>query len=917
MTARAERRRGSGPRCFQWTSAAIALTAAGGLILIGSPGHARAAGSGLDQISGVGNTDSAVTVPWTQGLLNATNQPITGADAGELAPNSDRNSSTGPLSFMYSDFQNLKVTVSQTQDITHQGVTVSWTGGEPTTETVSPTGNFLELMECYGDASTGPDPEDCEYGSPGVMPSVPNTSIDSRFGDLCVPGSVAAPPPGTAPGSADGATANNGCDPEEPTTASPPHVAPCTGSDCPAGPAQTYTIPFVPVDDPSSPEYDTNSLAESFNEFNTDEVPLATTAADGTGQVQFETLTGTEAPGLGCGEPEAGGSPRGCWLVIVPRGQFEPNGHLITGFPGTGAGAFLVSSALSASNWAQRIQIHLDFAPTQTFCPVGAEETQTVGTVLAARAVTSWQLALNQQANCNTIYGYAAVPEATSTQQLSQAATGSSAGLAFTTIPIGSEVTRDTSGGTSDVGLPNVLYAPVAISAVAIGFSINNTAGQYAPAVKMSPQVLARALTQSYLSDLPDFYHFTPGHNGPAWAQGNPLNMSFDPQFQALNPNVASDATSAPLAPLLTEDHSALNQQIWQWMQADSPTSTWLDGTAADGVTPDPDYTALNLGKAPAIDSFPRAYSGCLDLGSDGETPPKEETKCSLDLLPYTNNYQSAASNVLSAVDPATTEWDDTATAPDGSSGWWDSVGRETLGNIFMWGVSDTADLAAFGLTAADLCNDSGSSCVAPTTASLTAAINAAKPDSAGLLQVDPANAGSGAYPLVDVTYAAVATDQSAAALNAYASLISFAAGQGQTTGVAPGDLPPGYLPLPASLQTEAQTVVAKLHTLATGSGSGSAGAGQGMSSQQQNSILNTIGGGALSQSLGPGSPAAPGASISEPGALLAATTTPRQPVGAIRWAPLAVAIAGGACAAGGTVLRSAQVPRWLVRLRR
>jgi hypothetical protein len=914
VTARVERRCGRRVRRFQRMSALMALAAVGGLILMGVPGHARA-----DQVSGTGDTGSAITVPWTQGLLDSSNQPITSAAAGELAPNSDRGSTapTGSLSFMYNDFKNLKVTVSQTQDITHQGVTVSWTGGEQTTALTSPTGNFLELMECYGDSDSGPDPADCEWGSPGVMSSVPNASVDARYGDLCVPGSV--PSASSPPGSADGSSAANGCDPEEPTTASPSHIAPCTGSTCSTGPPQNYTVPFIPVSDTAAPAYETNDLSQWYNETNSNEVPVATTAADGTGQVQFETLTGTEAPGLGCGEPEADGSARGCWLVIVPRGQYEPNGYQIHGF--TGNGAYIVSSPLSASNWAQRIQIHLAFAPTQVFCPIGTQETETVGTVLATRAVSSWQLALNQQADCKTIYGFSAVPEATSTQQLASSGNGSTAGLAFTTIPIGSEATRDSSGGTSTVTLPQLLYAPVAVSAVAIGFNINNASGQYIPAVKLSPQVLARALTQAYRSDLPDYYHYVAGFDGPSWSLTNPLNISYDLQFQALNPGVAPDATSAPLAPLLTEDHSELNQQIWQWIQADPAASTWLDGTAADGVTPDPDYTALKLGAAPAIDSFPRAYTGCLDLGTDPGPPPKEETKCSLDLLPYVNNYDSAAGTILAAIDPTTTEWDDTATAPDGSGGWWDSVGREPLGNIFMWGISDTADLAAFGLTAADLCNDSGSNCVAPTVASVTAALDSTTPDSTGLLEVNPAKTAAGAYPLVDVTYAAVATDQSAAALNAYASLISFAAGTGQTPGVAPGDLPPGYLPLPASLQAQAQTVVAKLRALANGSASGGQGGqgGQTTQSQQPTGVLKTVSGGPTAASGSASAPAGTtthGPDISGPAALLAASTTPPQPVGPIRWVLLAVAIAGGVSAAVGTVLRAARVPRWLERVR-
>ena len=43
------------------------------------------------------------------------------------------------------------------------------------------------------------------------------------------------------------------------------------------------------------------------------------------------------------------------------------------------------------------------------------------------------------------------------------------------------------------------------------------------------------------------------------------------------------------------------------------------------------------------------------------------------------------------------------------------------------------------------------------------------------------------------------------------ADLIAYAAGAGQTAGVAPGELPPGYLPLPASLQGQATAVVKQL----------------------------------------------------------------------------------------------------------
>ena len=61
--------------------------------------------------------------------------------------------------------------------------------------------------------------------------------------------------------------------------------------------------------------------------------------------------------------------------------------------------------------------------------------------------------------------------------------------------------------------------------------------------VKLTPQVLARALTQVYRNDLPDYLSFDLSHPGPAWAQGNPVNMTDDPAFKALNPDVRTLTT--------------------------------------------------------------------------------------------------------------------------------------------------------------------------------------------------------------------------------------------------------------------------------------------------------------------------------------------------------------------------------------
>jgi hypothetical protein len=920
--------------CIRWCGALAALTALTALLAIGPPGDARAAtatGTGFDQITGAGSTSSAVTVKWTQGLLDDNNQPI-------AAANAIRSSPSGPLQFLYQDpdFQNLQVTVSQTQDITHQGITVSWSGALQTM--IGPgglQGDFLQMMECYGDASSGPSPQDCEFGTHSQLSNRNSTFVGTRSGELCavdssgntLPASTLNPPP-----SLDGSGAGAGCDPEEPAQgASAPDVDPSVTN------PQQYSIPFVPVggcaaQQAGCPAYSTSDTNQYFDEFNTNEVEGAVTGSDQTGALQFETLTDTESPGLGCGQLKSDGQPQNCWLVIVPRGTNEPNGYQINPNITAGTASFLNSSPLSASNWAMRIQIHLDYAPLQAFCPIGTKETETIGTELAARAVQSWQLSLNQAAKCTRIYGYSAVPEATSTQQL--AAQGSGVGLAFTTIPIGSEAGRPGGGGA--VSLPPILYAPVAVTATGFGFNISASDGNDTTPVKLSPELMAKALTQVYLFDLPDFYPNPTAAGilptlGPAatgeWASGNPANISSDSQFQRLNtdPAIQNFPLTISLAPMVTEDHSALNQQVWQWIQADPGASAWLDkGTPDDPnfdtTDADPEYTctqsgvpgcALNLGTPPAIDSFPRAYSPCLNAGTDPATG-KDITRCSLDLIPYVSDLDQSAANILSANDPVTTIWNSQDIAPDGTNGWWDKNPPEPIGKRWIWGMSDTPALAAYGVVDAQLCSDSGTNCVGPSTASLTTALNSAKPDSAGLLQVDPANPGGGGYPLTQVVYAAVATNQSAADLSADADLIAYAAGAGQTPGVTAGDLPPGYLPMPASLQAQASAVVAQLRADAGGTSSPSAGPGTSQTPSGAGSPpLTPSGGGALSSP-----PAAAGPGITPPHAELAAQTTRPQPVGAVRWLLLAVVIAGAACAVSGTVLRSDNVVRWLKRMR-
>ncbi len=874
--------------------AAVALTGFGPAV-----GTASAATpTGPDQITGNGDTSSAVTASWSQGLLGADNTSV-------VAPR-DPNS---PLSFMAPEFQHIKVTVGQTENLVHQAIDVTWSGFNSPPDSAGAGADFFQVMQCWGDDNTGPSPENCEFGTPANLLPTPLGAVAAvaggREGSTCDAGST---PSTTNP--PDGST---GCDPLE---TDPAHQE--------VGAPGSFYVPFHPAgnDQIIGPvPGGTGQLSQFFSQLNTNEVQYAPTNADGTGQLFFEALTGTQASGLGCGDVVAGGQARDCWLVLVPRGQFNANG-----FPLTGAGplGWPRESPLGASAWAQRIQIHLGFAPIASNCPIGSvDETQTVGTELVEHAMFSWQLALNAAADCKVVYGYAINPESEVTQQLS--ASDNAAGLGFTTIPIGSEIARGQ--GPPGQKPPAVVYAPVAVSAMTLGFNINlpSTGGEDLTPIKLTPRLLAKALTQTYKWDLPDFFP-SDGAQGPAWAQQNPLSIVQDPEFEKLNPQVSFGGVAGSLAPLLTVDHSAVNQQVWQWILADPAAKKWLAGTPDEnGITPDPEYHNSVLNVSTSLqDSYPRADTTKF---SEGKSPAsgKDELRGSLDLLPYVNNLQDGASRVRAGSDPLTPGWSDANIAPDTSSGWWNSATLEGPGSQMMWAITDSADLADYGLVPAQLCDADGQNCVSPTTASLTAALASAKPDSSGLLQVNPATVGKGAYPLVDVTYAAVRANQPTATLHNYADLIAFAAGQGQDPGVDPGQLPGGYLPLPTSLRQQAMCAVTVLNGGQCGPGhpSGNTPPG-GLNSSlppgggvplADTSGANLAGGGNTSPAVAKGKPGS--ASTAQLPATLT-RATPAQLPGAVRWVLVVVMIVGAAGALGGGLLRWTNLwPALAGRLRR
>ena len=169
------------------------------------------------------------------------------------------------------------------------------------------------------------------------------------------------------------------------------------------------------------------------------------------------------------------------------------------------------------------------------------------------------------------------------------------------------------------------------------------------------------------------------------------------------------------------------------------------------------------------------------------------------------------------------------------------------------------------------------------------------------------------AYPLTMVIYAVVPTSGTPHAKAAgIAKFLDYAAGLGQHPGVQPGQLPPGYAPLPASLAAQTrkdatavlnQTGASPPKTTNPGTGSGSSGSTPGSSSTGKS-------GSVALPTVGPSGAAIPGISL--------VSDQHAQPAPFTRYIFPALLILGGLAAlAGSSSLIGASPIPLSTRLRR
>lgn len=512
---------------------------------------------------------------------------------------------------------------------------------------------------------------------------------------------------------------------------------------------------------------DNGGVQASLSQFGPENTSYATTSANGTGVADIQLLTAAAAPQLGCNK----GHP--CSLVIEP----SQGGNVFLSPPAcndhsqdtglTDIGSIAFTSNFGSCSWRDRIIVPIRFAPTPTDCPVRNPDFSAIGSPMLARAMNSWQSALCADSNPLSIQYDSAQNEPLAVDDF----TSGNDDIALTTLP------------ASSTGTPSrpFVYAPVAISAEAVAFWIDNPAtGKPLKHIKLDARLVAKLLTQSY-----DFEFEgcgkgiipTTGLGCDNAVDNDPPSIFADREFKQLNPHVASVGDGFQI-PTVLAGASDMTWDLTRWIAANKPAKEFVDGSFDPwGSHVNTDYLNMQL---------PTNTLNAMD-------PFAPVAHRYVPFFPLSQVAQYQVDNWYPG-----TNWQ-----PD-TEGNFDKLQPEIPGNRGLFAIIDQGDAAAFSLPVASLQNAAGRY-VAPTKATMTAALSDMTTASNHITQQVRANGKvKDAYPLTMVIYAMVPTGgiskQKAARI---AQWLDFVANEGQQPGTAPGELPPGYLPLTATMRAE------------------------------------------------------------------------------------------------------------------
>ncbi|MEQ1703106.1 MAG: hypothetical protein ABMA25_23620, partial [Ilumatobacteraceae bacterium] len=423
-------------------------------------------------------------------------------------------------------------------------------------------------------------------------------------------------------------------------------------------------------------------------------------------------------------------------------------------------------------------------------------------------------------------YSYAPISDSSARQQLTSTATGAP-GMVV--------VSRPLDATNLDPKKP-LVYAPISLSGLAIGFNIERNPRTDAPIeaqqlagvriaeLNLTPRLVAKLLTQSYREQVT--IRVAPSY---PWLAANPAHMGKDPDFLRFNPEfeqlqIEDGRSFSGLQ--LPAGNSDAAQQVWEWVLADPEAKAWMDGAADEwGMTVNPIYstnaakntTGIAFGD-PLPSSFPKGDPYCYQAPARGDgnsiVPP---LLCGTDWMPYSRSLADAAQVTRSASSGARIVDNPFAQA---ASEVWTRELPQFLGRRVVLSLTDTPSAAQFGVQTARLsrAGDNGAtrSFIAPDTAGLTAGVAAMAPKAtSAVLEPAPTATAPTAYPLTTVTYAAISPlSLDTAARSEYAAFLEYAAGPGQVPGLELGLLPRGYAPLPAALQSQTTAAATLVRTM-------------------------------------------------------------------------------------------------------
>jgi hypothetical protein len=603
-------------------------------------------------------------------------------------------------------------------------------------------------------------------------------------------------------------------------------------------------VPFIAADGTTYPggfrgcgglAPEQSNLASNLNPSNE---TFGTTDQDGNGTARFIVQDGEDNASLGCSATVV------CSLVVVPIMGISCDASAAglpvadrpaaddlagvqkdcqkTGFyqPGQPSGSQSIGDPnaqvpvtgllwWSASNWRNRISVPLTFAETAASCDVvgGGAPTNIFGSEYMLQATQQWAPTFCQDKNLFRLQH----TQTSEVQAKNLLATGVTNGT-YQGVKAAFE------GGPPPTKFANpIVQAPTALTGFAIGFVMDDGKHHQYTQLKLNARLLAKLMTMSYPA-LPAVKYAW--GNDKTYSQylpsaDNPLDLSVDPEFLALNPGMKSqfiNQLEASSTLFTMSSDSDVMTALTSYINADPEARAWLDGAPDPwGMVVNPNYKKIALPTAswPLLDTYYSPLNECIEDSHSPILPLIAGPVSDPAQVTFNLQYGIGNSQVNCVITGETDSPGNRRLA---------GLGAQQPGIRFLLGLVSLADAQRYGILTAALQSQKSASApekftdatgrtfVAPTNAALLAAAKMLEPDDAlgtwpvpyDALRTDPD--GKNAYPGTML----MSTDVPTAGLLAadaerYSKFLTYVAGPGQIAGTGNGQLAAGYVPITAA----------------------------------------------------------------------------------------------------------------------